>query len=124
MLQQQNGRLLRRRVSRIDSKLRLQRFFVGVIDAGEVLQLTGASFLVEAFWVTGLTSSERRVHMDFNERKVALHMQGAGCVAILPVGADEAGHGDDATICKELGNLADAADVFFTVGSGKTKVLI
>ena len=51
-------------------------------------------------------------------------MQGADVVAVLAIGADEAGHGDDAGVGEQLGDLADAADVLFAVGGGEAEVLV
>ena len=48
VFEKQHGRLLRRRVSRVDGELRLERLFVGVVDAGEAGELAGAGFGAEA----------------------------------------------------------------------------
>ena len=45
-------------------------------------------------------------------------------VAVLAIGADEAGHGDDAAVGEQLGDLADAADVLLAVGGGEAEVLV
>src|SRR5262245_12219517 len=47
ILEDEHGRLLRRGAGGVDGQLGLERRLVGVVDAGEVLQLPGASLLVQ-----------------------------------------------------------------------------
>ena len=51
-------------------------------------------------------------------------VQGANSVAVLAVGADEAGHGDDAAVGEQFRDLADAANVLLAVGRGEAQVLV
>ena len=62
--------------------------------------------------------------MDLDERQIAGDVQGTHVVAVLAVGADEAGQRDDAGVGEQLGDLADAADVFLAVGGGEAEVLV
>src|SRR5262245_40815363 len=47
VFQQHDRGLLRRGVCGVDRQLRLERFFIGIVDSGETLQLTGAGLLVK-----------------------------------------------------------------------------
>src|SRR5262249_20185874 len=67
---------------------------------------------------------DRRGNMNLDKRHARRIVKRAHGVAVLAVGADEAGHGNDRAVDKELGNLADAADILFTVGGREAKVLV
>src|SRR5438477_552857 len=51
-------------------------------------------------------------------------MERTDAVAILPVGADEARHGDNAAVGKQLGHFTDAADVLLAIGRRKAEVFV
>ena len=102
----------------------MKRGFVRIVNAGKVLQLTGAGFLVEPFRVALLTDLDGSVDVDLDKRQLSLDMQGANGVAIFSVRTNKAGHGNGATVGEQLGNLANAADVLFPVRRGETKVLV
>ena len=53
----------------------------------------GAGFLVEALGIALLAGGDRRVDVNLDERQLAGVVQRADGVAVLAVGADEAGHG-------------------------------
>ena len=51
----------------VDSDLRMNRSFLGAVDAGEVLNFTVKGFLLEPLGVALLGNCQRRVDIDFNE---------------------------------------------------------
>src|SRR5208282_2960170 len=93
-IKQYYGRVLRRCGCGVNRQLRAKRRFVGVVDAGEVLQLTCACFLVEALGVALLAGLDWRVEVNFEERQLSGDMKGADKVPILAVGTDKTGHGN------------------------------
>src|SRR5262249_28116452 len=108
---------LRRSSGGVESQLGLVWGLVRVVDAGEVLQLAGARFLVQPFGVALLACVDRRVDVDLDERQFALDMQSADAVAVLAIRADKAGHRNEAGVREELGHLSDAANVLLAVRS-------
>src|SRR5262249_53492804 len=124
VVQQQRGGILRGRSGGVDRQLGLLGRFVGVVDAGEVFQLAGAGLFVQALGVALLAGLDGRGDVDFAEGEVALVVDGADGFAVLAVGADEAGHGDQAGVGEQFGDLADAADVLFAVGGREAEVLV
>src|SRR5262249_29617448 len=119
-----NRGLLRSGVGRVDGEFRLERLLVRVVDAGEVFQLSSTGFLVQALRIALFAGGNRRIDENLDERQLACHVQGPDSIAVLAIGADEAGHGDHATVGKKLGDFADAADVFLAVGGRKPQVLV
>ena len=80
------GILFRRTRRRVNDDLRTQRHLIRVINAGEVLDLTGAGEPVQAFCVACFADLERRINKDFDETGFA--DQRAALVARGPVRAD------------------------------------
>ena len=107
---------------RFDQNLRLLRRFVGIVDAGEVLYLPGPGLFVQTLGIAFFGLGERNLHVDFDEF-AGLHA-GAHGIAVLFVRADEAGDRDDAGIGEQLGDFADAANVFGAVFGGEAEVLV
>src|SRR5262245_15430072 len=62
--------------------------------------------------------------MNLDKGELARGVQGANGIAVLAIGADEAGHGDNTAIGKQLGHFADAANVLLAVSRGETEVFI
>src|SRR5712692_4338438 len=124
VIQKENCCLLRGRGRGVNGQFRVERRFIGIVDAGEVLQLAGASFLVEPFGIALLTGLDRSIEVYLDKRQLPRNMQGPGAFPVLAVGADEARHGEDAAIGKKLGYLTDATDVLFPISCGKTQILI
>ncbi len=97
----------------LDDDLRILRLFVWGRDAGEVLNLAGARFLVQALGVALLGFLERDVDEDLDESQgivVGLllarrRVQGPRRVAIGAVGRDECCEHDGAGVGEELGDL-------------------
>src|SRR5579875_4085381 len=108
----------------IDRQFWLQRRLIGIVDAGEALQLAGAGFLVQPFGIPLLAGLDRRVDEHFDERQLGLDVQSTNLIAVGPVRTDKAGHGQNAAIGEQLGYFADAANVLFTVGGRETEILV
>ena len=95
----------------LDDDLRVGRLLVGSGDAGEVLDLTGASLLVEALRVTLLGDLEGHVDVDLDERNglvvraSGLIMETASKVTVRSVRGDEGGDCDGGGVSEELGDL-------------------
>jgi hypothetical protein len=92
---------------------RVHGLLVGVVNACEALNKTLSSLFVQALGVTLLADSDGHLHEDFNE--LALGQAGANTVPVLGVWGDEADEGDDAVLSKELGDLANPANVLNAV---------
>src|SRR5262249_10983677 len=100
----------------VDGDLGVERGLVRAINASEVFQFAGPGLLVEALGITRLAGLDGRGHVDLDECQAVLDVEVAAQVAVLAIGADEAGHGEDAGVGEEPGDLADAADVLLAVG--------
>lgn len=103
--------------------------FVRGADTGKLLNLTGASLLVQALWVSLLGLLYRNVDPDLNEgqgrvRSSGLSVHCARRITVRPVGADEAGESDRAAVCKQLCNLAYTSNVFIAVLLAEAQVLV
>lgn len=114
----------------LDCDLGAQRLLVRRRDASELLDLSSAGLLVETLGVTLLSHLEGHVDKDLDKGDgpvtvlVGLGVQLARKIAVGAVGRDEGGDGDGGRVGKELGNLADAADVLVAVGLGEAQVLV
>ena len=82
----------------------------------------GARFFVQAFGVACFTHVDGYIDQDLDEGQAGLAMNLPDQVAVLAVGANEAGERNHAGIGEESGDLADAADILLTVGRGKTQI--
>lgn len=99
----------------------MERWLVGVADAGEIGDFAGSSGLIETFGVAAFADVERRIDEDFDEvAGLALGADPfADAIAIATVGADEGGEGDETGGGEELGEGTDASDIFFAVEGGE-----
>src|SRR5207244_10984655 len=88
------------------------------------LLLASPSLLVQSLGMSLLAGGDRRVKIDLDERQAGSAMERTDAVAILPVGADEARHGDNAAVGKQLGHFTDAADVLLAIGRRKAEVFV
>src|SRR5262245_1963182 len=61
------GSLFRRQPCRLDADLRMLRWLVGRVDAGEILELSPARLLIEPFRVPLLGHRQWRIHEDLEE---------------------------------------------------------
>jgi hypothetical protein len=83
---------------------------VGSADTSELLDLTGASLLVETLGVALLGLLHGNVNEDLDEGKRSLAVLGVGVevtgdLAVGLVGGDEGGKGDGGAVGEELGDL-------------------
>ena len=98
--------------------------FVWGVDAGEILELSGACFFVETLSVALFADFERRGDVDFEELNPSFARDLTGSAAVVLVGRDEGGDDDDAGVGEELGGFGDAADVFHAVFGGEAEVAV
>lgn len=114
----------------LDCDLGVQRLLIRCRDASKLLDLASAGLFVEALGVALLRNLEGHVDKDFDKGDglvaalVGLDVQLARKIAVGAVGRDEGGDGDGGRVGKELGDLADAADVLVAVGLGEAQVLV
>jgi len=88
------------------------------------LDLAGNGLLVEALGVALLDDVERGIGKDLDKGQASVHVQHACSVAVGAKRADERGDGDGGGVGKQLGHLADAADVLGAVGVREAQVLV
>lgn len=114
----------------LDCDLGAQGLFIWCRDASELLDLASTGLLVETLGVALLSHLEGHVDKDLDKGNglvavlVGLGVQLARKIAVGAVGRDEGGDGDGGRVGKELGDLADAADVLVAVGLGEAQVLV
>src|SRR5581483_9075801 len=92
---------------RVDDDFGVQRFFVGVGDAGEVLDLAAEGLLIEALDVAPLQLLDAALGVDLDE----VADESAVLVADIAVGRDRGRDDGDAVAGEEVGDEADAEDV-------------
>ncbi len=80
-------RLCRRRFRRVDDQFGTFWRFVGITDASELRDLTGARFGIQALAISLLAHGKRRRKVDLNEHTVLLD-QAADLTADRPVGGN------------------------------------
>eukprot|EP00049_Salpingoeca_infusionum_P017638 m.353832 g.353832 ORF g.353832 m.353832 type:complete len:358 (-) comp16840_c0_seq1:99-1172(-) len=97
---------------------------IHTVNTGEALDLTSTCTLVQTLWITGLANFQRRCNVHLQEFETGLLMNGTHKLAVSTEWADEGCKGNNATICKEVGNLTHTADVLRTVLGAKSKVLV
>lgn len=99
----------------------LEWWLVGIADAGEVGDFSGSSGLIETFGVAAFADFEGSIDEDFDEvAGLALRADPfANAIAIAAIGADEGGEGNETGGGEELGESADATDIFFAVEGGE-----
>ena len=73
-----------------------ERRLVGIINAGEALDLSRAGLGIETLGVAAFGNGKRRMDMHFNEWNVGGKVTRAHPVAIGSVRADHANNGNDA----------------------------
>ncbi len=105
-----------RRISAIFRRL------VGLIDAGEILDLAGKRALVEALGVARDAFIERGI--DENLDELALRQQLAHHAPLGAERRDERAQHDEAGVGHQLGDFADAADVLDAVALGEAQVAV
>lgn len=122
--------ILDTRLVRADVDLGLERLLIRRADARELWDLALSRLLVQALGIALLGDFDGDVDPDFHERHAGFAartlrlVQLAREVAVAAVRADEARDGDGAGVGEELGDLGDAADVFFAVLRGEAEVLV
>jgi len=89
-------------------------------EAGEVLDLAGLGFLVEAFGVALEADLQGTVDEDFEECTCGEEVTGE--LTVSPEGGDEGGDEDKAGVVEELGEVGDTADVFLAAGGGEVEI--
>ena len=98
----------------------MRGYFVGRVDACEVLDLAGASFFVEALRVAFFAGIQWRIYEHLNE--LAGREQLAHHAAFAGEGGNKGAHDDQARVGEEFAHLAHPADVFYPVVVGKAQI--
>jgi len=104
----------------IHGEVGILRGFVGGGDAGELGDLPGTGFFVEALCVAIFTDFDGSIAIDFDE--VAMLDHAAHALAVGTAGGDEGGQHNHTRLHEQLGHFADAADVFLAVCGRETEV--
>jgi hypothetical protein len=109
----------------VNVDLRVLGSLVGSADTSELLDLTGASLLVQTLGVALLGLLNGDVNEDLDEGKRSLAVLGvgveiAGNLAVGLVGGDEGGKGDGGAVGEELGDLlrrvsGESQDTLFNI---------
>jgi hypothetical protein len=94
----------------VNVNLRVLGSLVGSADAGELLDLAGASLLVQTLGVALLSLLDGDVNEDLDEGKSGLAVLGVvvevtSDLTVGLVGGDEGGEGDGGAVGEELGDL-------------------
>ena len=116
--------LLDLQLVRFEGNLGVERLLVRIIDAGEVLELSGLNASVLALGIALLELVDGNVEEDLVEGDALVLVALADEVAIAAVGGDEADQSDDAGIGEQCGQLTGTADGFGTVGLREGKVTV
>jgi hypothetical protein len=94
----------------VDVDLRVLRSLVGSADASELLDLAGASLLVQTLGIALLGLLNGNVNEDLDEGESSLAVLGVvvkvtSDLTVGLVGRDEGGQGDGGAVGEELGDL-------------------
>src|SRR3954466_3754755 len=98
------------------------RPLVRLVDAGKILKLARERALVESFWVAGDTLFKRCIDERLDELTLVDHLP-----YHLTLGAERGNEGtgqDKPRLRHQLGDFADSADVFHTVGMSEAKIFV
>src|SRR5262249_15181977 len=101
-----------RELAGVERDLGIEWGLVGVINAGEALDLSGAGLGVEALDVALFADVDRGVAEDLDEVPPG---ELAGVLAGPAVGADHGAEGGAAVLGDEAGDVADTVDVLVAV---------
>ena len=91
--------------------------FVGSVDSGEAFYFACSRFFVKPFWIARLADLQRRVDKDFDEVGFAAGADDGltDHVSVASVGAYECSQCQNSCRAKDVGDAADAANVFCAV---------
>lgn len=106
--------------ARLDDDLGFVRRLVRRRDAGKRLDLPRPRLLVESLHVALFAHLQRGLAVDLDE--IAVHDQAAHALAVGTERRDEGGHRDHTGLDKQLGHLADAADILHAVHIRKPEI--
>src|SRR5678816_2609058 len=97
----------------VDRNLGADGGLIGIVNAREVFDLTGARAGVHPFWVASLANFQRRIHEHFDEATFANH--GTTLAASGSIGTDCSTY-HSATVAHNLGsNVSDAPDICVSI---------
>jgi len=113
------GQFLRGMSGGIEMDFGVERRFVGIVDAGEALDLASPRFFVEPFGVSRLAHLKRSIHEDLDE--ISRFHGSPDAVAVDAVGTDKSGDGDDARFAEELGHGSNPADILLAILGRKSQ---
>src|SRR5712691_11308359 len=107
---------------RIDSKLRLQGWFVGLRNTGEIWNLTGPRTLVEAFGVARFAFGERGIHEDLQEFPLA--HQPANELPVVTEWRNKRGEHHKSRVEHQFRRFADATNILHPVAFRESQVSV
>jgi len=99
-----------------DDQFGMEWLFVGIIDAGEALDLALVGQLIEALHIALATDLDGTLYIDFNEVADVT----ARPVSGLPIGRDSGGDARDAVAREQATHKRNALDVGITVFLAET----
>src|SRR4030095_6626917 len=95
------------------SNLGIDWWLIGIVDTGEVSNLTCTRTLIHAFGVTGFADLNWRIHEDFKEMTSTYHQ--ATLIARCPVRTHCSTDHRTTMTHNFRGNISDASDVSIAV---------
>mmetsp|Transcript_4473 Transcript_4473/g.12915 ORF Transcript_4473/g.12915 Transcript_4473/m.12915 type:complete len:775 (+) Transcript_4473:4268-6592(+) len=109
---------------RLECDLRFEGFFVGVIDAGKVLEFPGLDPGVLSLGISRKELLDRNVQKYLVKGDSLVLVALSHLVAVLAVGTDEADQGNDTTVRKQRRQLSGTTDRFGPVPLGESQVAV
>lgn len=109
-------------VDSVQMDFRIDRCFIGRVETGEILDLSGLGLGVKALRVAPHAFVDRRVNEDLDE--FALRHQAPHHLALGVIGRDERANDDQTGLGQQLRYFAGAADILDPVGLGEAEVAV
>src|SRR5205814_964372 len=81
-----------------NNNLRVFRWFIRRVDAGEFANLSGARFFVEIFWIARFANFQRRIDEHFDELSISFERDFARTSSIHSIWRNESGDRDQTGI--------------------------
>ena len=104
---------------RFENKFRLEGCFVRSANSGERFNFASPRLTVEPFGIASLTNLERRRNVDFVKQFAGNR---AHTVAVGAIWRDEGRNHKATRLRKELGDLADTADILRAIRGRKSQI--
>ena len=123
-LEQKVRRLLDGHLVRLQDDLRMQRFLVRIVDAGEVFELAALDAGVLALGVALLQFVHRNVQKHLVKRDALILVASAHGIAVGAVRADQAHQGDGAAVGEQRGDLARPPHALLAVRLAEAQIAV